>query len=180
MKILLACLMCVVLSISECFALKGGPIFPGSQVSVTGTYAGVLMPRDASNSLAIFSLQLPNNGIGTGTLVIFNLGQVYSGTLRATGDPDKGKLTGLIEATFPYITVVPSGVDDNGNPTFSTVTVVAKAAGKMEGKIKSSDSSFSSKSTRLTGSADVEFSLTVNNPFDEIIYDIIGFKQSGT
>ena len=35
-------------------------------------------------------------------------------------------------------------------------------------------------SARLTGSANVKFSLTVNNPFDEIIYDIIGFKQSST
>jgi hypothetical protein len=180
MKILLACLMCFVLSTSECFALKGGPIFPGSQTSITGTYAGVLMPTDASNSLAIFSLRLPSTGIGNGTLVIFNVGQVYSGTLQGTGDPDKGDVTGLIQATFPYITVVPSGVDDNGNPTFDTVTVVATAAGKMEGKIKSSDKSFSTRSTRLSGRADVEFSLTVNNPFDEIIYDIIGFKQSDT
>ena len=177
MKILLACLMCLVLTMSECFALKGGPIFGGSNTSVTGTYAGVLMPTDMSNSLAIFSLRLPDTGLGTGTLVIFNVGQIYSGTLQATGNPEKGSLTALISASFPYITVVPSGVDDNGNPTFDTITVSATAAGTMQGKIKADNRSFTSV-TRMTGEADVEFSLTVNNPFDEIVYDIIGFRQS--
>lgn len=171
--------MCLVLTMAECFALKGGPVFGGSQTSVTGTYAGVLMPTDMSNSMAIFTLRLPDTGLGNGTLVIFNVGQIYSGTLQATGNPDKGTLTGLISASFPYITTVPSGVDDNGNPTFDTVTVSAKAAGTMQGKIKADNRSFTSV-TRITGQADVEFSLTVNNPFDEIVYDIIGFRQSTT
>ena len=180
MRILLASLMCLVLFESECFALKGGPVYGGSKANITGTYAGVLTPTQGSNSLAIFSLQIAQTGIGTGTLVIFDVGQIYSGTLQATGDPDKGKVTGLIRATFPYIVSVPSGTDSDGNPTFTTTTVVAVAAGTMQGKVKASANFSGVTSARLTGTADVQFSLTVNNPFDEIIYDIIGFKQSST
>jgi hypothetical protein len=172
--------MCLVLTSAQCLAHKGGPIFGGSKTSVTGTYAGVLLPSANSNSLAIFSLQLPQSGIGTGSLVIFDVGQIYTGTLQATGDPDTGRITGLIRATFPYIISVPDGTDSDGNPTFTTTTVVAVAAGTMKGRVKA-DSNFSGvTSARLKGTADVEFSLTVNNPFDEIIYDIIGFKQSDT
>ena len=54
MKILLACLMCLVLTMSECFALKGGPEFGKGQVTTTGIYAGVLVPQVADNSLGIF------------------------------------------------------------------------------------------------------------------------------
>jgi hypothetical protein len=180
MRILLASLMCLVLTSAECFALKGGPVFGGTKTSTTGTYAGVFMPTEARNSLAIFSLQIAQTGIGTGTLLIFDVGQIYSGTLQATGDPDKGKVTGLVRATFPYITTVPSGTDSDGHPTFTTTTVVATAAGTMQGKVKANNRFSGVTSTRLGGTADVEFSLTVNNPFDEIIYDIIGFKQSST
>jgi hypothetical protein len=41
MKILLACLMCLVLGATECFAISGGPVFPGG-TNVVGTYAGVM------------------------------------------------------------------------------------------------------------------------------------------
>ena len=183
MKILLAALMCLVLTTAECFALKGGPPYPPGPTSATGTYAGVLIPQlgQSANSLAIFSLTLPNTGIGAGTLVIFNVGQIYSGTLQGIGDPRGGTVNGLINATFPYLTTVQSGVDDMGRPVFTTVTVVATAAGRMEGMIRTGRSTFgTTASTRITGTADVQFSLTVNNPFDEIIYDIVGFKQAGT
>ena len=178
MRILLASLMCLVLFESECFALKGGPVFDAGTTAITGTYAGVFMPTQRSNSLALFSLQLAQTGIGSGTLLIFDVGQLYTGTLQATGDPNRGRITGLIRATFPYIITVPSGTDSDGNPTFTTTTVVAVAAGTMQGKIKADNRFSGVTSTRVTGTADVQFSLTVNNPFDEIIYDIIGFKQS--
>jgi hypothetical protein len=58
--------------------------------------------------------------------------------------------------------------------------VVAVAAGTMQAKVKTGNQSSGVTSTRLSGTADVEFSLTVNNPFDEIIYDIIGFKESSS
>jgi len=59
MKILLACLMCLVLMASQCFAISGGPVFGGAQLTVTGSYAGVFVPRlipplvSATNSLAL-------------------------------------------------------------------------------------------------------------------------------
>src|ERR1700730_799538 len=41
MKILLALLMCLVLGISECFAIKGGPNYGGAG-NLIGRYAGVM------------------------------------------------------------------------------------------------------------------------------------------
>jgi hypothetical protein len=113
MRILLASLMCLVLTSAECFALKGGPVFGGSKTT-TGTYAGVFMPTQGSNSLALFTLQIAQIGIGSGTLVIFDAGQLYSGTLQATGDPDKGKVTGLIRATFPTLLLSPMAQTQTG------------------------------------------------------------------
>jgi len=183
MKILLASLMCLVLGASPCFALKGGPPYPPGPRSVTGTFAGVLLPQvgQTSNSLGLFSLPLPTTGLGTGVLVIFNAGQLYTGSMQGVGDPQTAAVTGLIRATFPYLTTVQTGVDTNGNPIFTTVTVVAVAAGIMSARIVTRRSTFNnSTSDRITGTSDVQFSLVVNQPFDEVLYDIIGFKQSGS
>jgi hypothetical protein len=183
MRILLACLMCIVLAASECFAIKGGPDYGSAGVRTTGTYAAVMTPSadsPAANSIGLFSVQIPKTGLGTGPLVIFEQGQTYVGTVQGTADPDSGKLTLLVYGSFPYITTVPSGTDSMGNPTFTTVTVIAVASGQLKGRIKANPNAFSTASARIVGKSDVEFSLTVNNPFDEIIYDVRGFKQSET
>jgi len=43
MKIVLGCLMCLTLPLSEGLAISGGPVYPGA-TDVVGTYAGVIKP----------------------------------------------------------------------------------------------------------------------------------------
>lgn len=173
MKAILGSLLCYVLFASQCFALKGGPFDGGGgQVATTGTFAGVLLPQPESfaNSIGLFTAIFPETGLGTGTLVIFQTGQTYVGTVQGLVDPKGGVVRALLYATFPYVTTVPSGVDDKGNQTFETVTVIAVASGQLIGKL--------TRSSRVTGTADVQFSLTVNNVNSEVTYDVFGFKQA--
>lgn len=204
--------MCVVLTTSQCFAIKGGPFGGGSgKVSTTGTYAGVMFaashvplccadstgkpvscssatstgtPKPCSNQptglnqIGLFSLPIPKTGIGSGTAILFEQGQIYTGTIQASADPDSAKVTGIFSASFPYVFPVETGKDAQGNPIFTIETVIAQASGKLDAKVRASTKSSSLGSIRLKGTADVQFALTVNNPFDEIIFTVSGFKQA--
>ncbi len=48
MKILFAALMCLVLGGAQCFAISGGPVYPGG-LNVVGTFGGVLLPGAITN-----------------------------------------------------------------------------------------------------------------------------------
>jgi hypothetical protein len=182
--------------------ISGGPVYgKNGAVTTTGTYAGVMfatshVPLCINNStnpptpvpctgqptglnqIGLFSLPIPKTGLGSGTAVLFNKGQIYTGTIQATGDPKGGKVTGIFSATFPYIISVPSGTDSMGHPTFTTQTVSAQASGNLHARVKSVSTAPGTTSIRLKGAADVQFELTVNNPFDEIIFSVLGFKQA--
>lgn len=180
MKALLGCLLCLVLGTAQTFAVKGGPGFGGGKVRTTGVYAGVMMPGPLSpgaNSIGLFSVAIPRSGLGTGTVVIFTAGQTYIGTFTGIADPDSADLSGQIDASFPISSPVRTGGTD-ANPIFTVRTVVATAAGKLEGKIRPNTVLFSSASARIVGTANVQFSLTVNNPFTQIGYNVSGFKQA--
>lgn len=180
MRAVLGCLLCLVLGTAQTFAIKGGPNFGGAGVRTTGTYAGVMLPGPLSpgvNSIGLFSVTIPKTGLGTGTVVIFTAGQTYTGTFQGLADPDSAKLSGEVDASFPYLATVVGSVD-NGKTIFITETVSAKAVGKLEGQITKNKNVFSTASARLTGEADIQFSLSVNNPFTEIAYTVSGFKQA--
>ena len=174
MKAILGSLLCFVLFASECFALKGGPPYPVGTVVTTGTYAAVMVPdpvhSPGTNSIGLFSAVFPQTGLGTGTLIIFQTGQTYIGTIQGLIDPKGAVISALLNATFPYLITVQTGTDDNGNPIFTTETVVAVASGQLFGKVTTN--------LRILGTADVQFSLTVNNVDSEVIYDVFGFKQA--
>ena len=174
MKALLGSLLCYVLFSTQCYAIKGGPPYPGGSFPVTGTYAGVLLPNSQvsffENSIGLFNVVFPTTGVGAGTLVIFQTGQTYVGTVQGLVDPKGSIIYALLYATFPYLTTIRTGTDDNGQPIYTTQTVVAVASGQLNGKITSA--------ARITGFADVQFSLTVNNVDSEVVYDVFGFKQA--
>jgi hypothetical protein len=179
MKILLAGLMCGLLTTLQCFAIDGGPVYPGgTAVLTTGTYAGVMLPDPVqspfANSIGLFSITIPQAGLGTGPFVVFTSGETYIGTVQGTADPDSGKLFALVNATFPVIEVVP-----NPDGSSTSITFNAVASGQVKGLIRANPNVFSTSAARITGSADVQFSLTVNNIDDEIIYQVFGFRQTG-
>jgi hypothetical protein len=218
MKILLACLMCLILTISQSFAIKGGPDYGSGNTNTVGTYAGVMTPQShvtlccdvlgslvpcgspdsngpcpnqpsGLNSIGVFSLQLPKTGSGSGTVVIFDQGQAYNGKITGSGDPKNGKVSGLIEAHFTFQQQVLSSSEDTTDPngtihhkdTFTTQSFSATASGGLNAKAQTKKTSvFATSSIRLRGTADVQFSLSVNTPFDEIVYNVVGFKQSDT
>jgi hypothetical protein len=181
MKSVLGCLLCLVLGTAQTFAIKGGPNFGGAGVRTTGIYAGVMLPGPLSpgvNSIGLFSVSIPKTGLGTGAVVIFTAGQTYTGTFQGIADPDSAKLSGEVDASFPYLATVVSSIDANGKVTYTTESVSAKAVGKLEGQIAKNKNVLSAANARLTGAADIQFSLSVNNPFTEIAYIVSGFKQA--
>src|SRR6266404_1277021 len=106
MRVLLAALMCLVFTITQAFAISGGPPYPGA-TNVVGVYAGVMKPKFPStcpadpttcpddpptcsaNSLGVFSVGVPDSGLATGTFVMFSQGRVFSGSIQGTADPGK-------------------------------------------------------------------------------------------
>jgi hypothetical protein len=189
MKIVLACLMCVLLSASECFAISGGPVF-NTSINVVGTYAGVIkiphpnappsdIPDCAKNSLGVFSVGVPTTGIASGDFVMFSQGRIFTGTIRGTADPGRAKLIGVLNATFDF-TVTIIGTDQ-------TIDVTAEANGSLKTTISNVSSQAAlgaTTATRLTGTAtlainhgEVDFA---NEPIItcEMTLRVVGFKQS--
>ena len=176
MKVLLGCLMCLVLTVSQALAISGGPWSGTTHVVVTGTYAGVLhfdsriacascMPgQTETNSIGLFTLLIPKTGLGKGTVVIFESGLTFSGTFQGLADPDTARLTGEIDTTSTV--------------TIGTSSNVETASGNMNRRIKANRNILSVASARIVGKADIQFSFLANMPFDEILYKVMGFKQS--
>lgn len=180
MKAIFGVLLCYVFLSSQCLAIKGGPPYPGGgNVTTTGTFAGVLLPSDASraNSIALFSITLPTTGLGTGPLVIFQTGETYTGTVQGITDPNSANFFALLNATFPFLITTQTGTDTKGNPIFTTTTVIASASGRLNGQFASATQFNSTTSTRITGTADVQFAQFVNQVDSEIVYDVFGFRQ---
>lgn len=184
MKILLACLMCLVLTMSECFALKGGPEFGKGQVTTTGIYAGVLVPQVADNSLGIFSVLIPNRGTGSGTVSFFRNGIFYPGTIQAIADPDSAVLTGVASSTRS-ITFTSTTDPTTGETT--NIVITFNANGSINGKIKANRVSGSLALARLTGTSDITYAtvgsapgvdLSTGNSDGPLPYEIDGFKQA--
>jgi hypothetical protein len=98
--------------------------------------------------------------------------------MQASADPDSGKLSGYIDAGFNFIDTIATGVDKDGNPTFTVVTAKAQAAGGVNAHVKADTRSSGGVSTRLTGSSLIQFNPLFGNPPEGIIYKVVGFKQA--
>lgn len=179
MKALFASLVCFVLTAVQGFAIGGGPDYGGGGITTTGIYAGVLMPGYLSpgqNSIGLYSISIPRQGLGAGNVVIFGEGLTYTGTFTGVADPDSAKLVGEIDASF-----TPISVSDSTNViviSFKTAT----ASGRLNAQLTSNSNQFSTAAVRMSGQADIAFAVTndgVNfSVRNEIVYDVIGFKQA--
>jgi hypothetical protein len=178
-------------------APNGGPAYPGTQ-NVAGTYAGALIPQTpgnpngcANNSLGIFSLVVPTSGLGTGTFVMFAQGRVFSGTVRAAADGEKGRIRGILDATFDF--TVHLGCDDPRCNTSSGCTggcdvdVTASAKGKFDVNITSASTISFGIGARLNGDVklnidqgEVDADTFVPIPTCKMRLNLDGFKQSTT
>jgi hypothetical protein len=187
MKILLAILLCPVLAASQCFAIDGGPWGGGGgHVTVTGTYAGILVPIVdpiiglADNSLALFTVRVPQTGLASGTSAVFRNGIFYTGTIIGSADPDSARLTGIVAASFQEIHSISStggaslGPEYDANGQFVNARIVANT------------NSSSTAAARIRGKASLTYrnSAVPTDPNGDsggpILYRIKGFKQSET
>ena len=193
MKAVLGCLLCLLLTTAQTFALKGGPVYPAG-TNIVGTYAGVLQPTfcprpnpaecgDAQNSIGIFSLGVPSTGNASGNFVMFSRGRVFTGTAQAFGDPQKATLKGIVSATYNYSLYVPvTETDENGTTTtrFETLDVTATAAGPLSAKIANSkSSSFGLSTTLLRGEATLNITGGVNATGEPVVTATLGLTVTG-
>jgi hypothetical protein len=199
MKTLLGCLMCSVLTMSQAFAITGGP-FGGGKANVVGTYGGALTPKPnttdnppncSANSIGIFSVGVPKNGIATGTFVMFSQGRVFSGTVQGTADQGKGTLKGVLTASFnfnvtfpptPCPTVTPA---PSCTPSAFTIAVTAMANGKLDTQIVSPQNLLGATRLRGTATLDISHGEVDSNTLEPIVscemtLKVTGFKQSST
>jgi hypothetical protein len=170
MRLLFALLLCFVLMQTECFALRGGPVFATASVPIGGTYSGVLVPdliastgtstitSDAENSLGLFTLAVPATGIATGAAFIFSAGRSFTGVINAFADPDSGRISGIIQTQFAFnlqrTTVNPT----SGAVTVTSIPITATANGQLKANIVSAPTAFSVSLARLTGTAKLDIS----------------------
>ncbi len=184
MKALLGSLLCYVLFASECFAISGGPPYPGGTISPAGTYAGVLQaefdPTDpfSTNTVGVFTVGIPTTGPSTGLFLIFSRGREFGGSIQGVTDPTRGELKALLNATFNTNVFFPS----SGLTRLITSTVT----GPLTAQITNNGNVFSQSSALLRGSATV----FIENGFLQgsldpvidgtLILDVMGFKQSST
>ena len=187
MKAVLGCLLCLVLTTSHTFALKGGPVYPGGNANVVGRYAGVLLPPfcpfadpaqcpGGLNSLGLFTLVVPQSGLGVGEAVIFSNGRAFIGSISGSANPNTANLAGVLSTEYK---TTPLG--SNGTPR-----TCATAGGQIRARIASSKRAVNSTSSILIrGTATVVVSC-----IDEVFgcpasctegttaFEIDGFKQS--
>ncbi len=175
MKALLGTLMCLVFTITQSFAISGGPWSGGNKIiGVVGTYAGVLHDIVmGSGNLGIFTLSVPQTGLATGNVFIFTGQRAFSGPITGLADPN----TDVLEATLQGIPVVSSSGE-----TIETLNF--HADGSLTSKIRLSKRSLGIASVRIRGTADVtttNSSLTCATccpPGCPTKYIVHGFKQS--
>ncbi len=178
---------------TECFALKGGPIYPAS-TNLVGTYAGVLQgvfdPTNpaSSNSIGIFSLGVPKTGNATGDFVMFSRGRVFTGTVQAFADPQKATLKGILSATYKFNLFTTTTDPTTGVKTVVTLALTATANGPIDARISTSQSSslFNSGTTLVRGDASINISEgLVNGGLEPVVASTLqlvvsGVKQSNT
>lgn len=198
MKALLSLLLVVVFLQSQAYAIHGGPGGFG-EVSVVGTYSGVLIPNEEEDdedntALALFSLPIPDVGPGVGTLLVFANGRVFTGTITAIGDQGKGRIVGILQASFDFtISVVVETVLDPGPPAVietevEEIDISANAVGELTATPTLDTNPFAlSTLGRLIGEANLDIDFGAVDPvtFEPITvtsleFIVDGVKQSPT
>jgi hypothetical protein len=156
------------------YATSGGPQYP-VDTDLSGSYSGVMKPRRADatptpsaspedhNSLGVFSVTVPQSGLGNGAFVLFSHGEIYSGSISAEADPTRASLNGVLTSSS------------------STSAATNELNGKMDARAQHTiDTPFSSVGVQLRGHAFLDFE-------DSAAPDVVvrsetmrvrGFKQS--
>ena len=126
----------------------------------------------SANSQGIFSINVPDSGLSSGTFVMFSQGRVFSGTIQGTADAGRQMMSAILHATFDFTVI------DLTNPSNQTM-LTAEANGTLNAKI----SNRSSRGIRLAGSSILDITAgTVNGDLTadvncHMALSVAGFKQ---
>ena len=115
---------------AQIWAIGGGPrSSSASASSLVGNYAGALLPSSSSanglqtNGLGLFTLSLPQTGLGKGQFIYFSEGKTFTGKITGLGDPKKQQFVGLVTAQFDVIvasfTTTGTGTDGGASANFT-------------------------------------------------------------
>jgi hypothetical protein len=195
MKTLLAILLSFIISEAPVLAIHGGYTL-GSSQSAVGTYAGVLIPTSdqilaanaadiGSNALGLFTLSIPDTGLGSGSIVVFSDGRTFTGSIQALADPNNpGGIVGIATASFTYDLY--ETLSGTAGDTVSTLPVTAQAQGSFNASTTSSDiNSISPTGIDLDGTS----TLNIDQGFvsgsngtpiivETVTFAVDGFQQS--
>ena len=189
MKKLLPILLCYVLMTTQVYAISGGPVFGGSGIDPIGTYSGVIIVKavkdfvldpdtgstiidpttgqaktttdDSTVSLGLFSLGVPTVSVATGAFIQFVNGDVFTGNIVASVDPDSSALSGIVEGTSSYSLTFNEVV--NGAAVTLVEVIDNSIAGKVTAQISGTRAG-SLASARVVGTAN----LIVNSGGDRV------------
>jgi hypothetical protein len=74
------------------------------------------------NGLGLFSLSVPETGLGVGSFVYFSEGRTFTGTITGLADPERQTLIGLLRGQFDIITASIQASDDTFGDFSATFT----------------------------------------------------------
>jgi hypothetical protein len=201
MNRILSLLMVFVFLQTQSWALSGGPFGSGNASStLTGTYAGVLVPQIApvigtSSAVGLFSLVQADTGFATGTISLFINGTAFNGGITGIMDPKRGAFRGVINAASSITIQVPVSTTSivNGVPVVTTTIQNRNisAQGNMDAEVapdteRNAFLTTASSATRIKGTAVVDIFVTIDpttgtpNVTQTTAFDVDGFKQADT
>ena len=99
MKKILSLLLACVFVQTQCWALSGGPIYPGAGFPASGekfVYGGAMIPRSGSNSMGVFFVSAPVGKVGTGQFNFFIEGELVTGEITGATDA-KGNFSAVFQ-----------------------------------------------------------------------------------
>ncbi|MGA3171307.1 MAG: hypothetical protein ABSE62_09855 [Chthoniobacteraceae bacterium] len=198
MKTALAILLSFIICEAPVLADHGYTL--GGEQSAVGTYAGALIPIQdvvltsgtsatsdfGSNSLGLFTLNVVQTGLGTGTVALFSGDQEMNGTIQATQNPETAtQIIGVMTATGQVTSATFNGGLFFGNETLTQLT--GNAGGSLIANVVAGGVN-SPTGTNLTGTSQLTVTAaqtgtdgnTVLIPTDNITYAVDGFQQSTT
>jgi hypothetical protein len=193
MKTLLAILLSFIVTEAPVLAIHGGYTLGGAS-SATGTYAGVLIPTSSvsngaainfgSNSLGLFTLNIPSTGVGNGSVVIFSGAVQTVGTIDALPDPNNvGGIIGVLQAQDLETVFSDTGI--LGIFGVTQQQIVAEASGSLTASTSNNAISNSPTGVNLSGTSVVTFSTPnattgILTATEQVTFAVEGFQQSST
>lgn len=195
LQIFASFLFTLVLFHGQAMALVGGPAYPVTE-SAGGLYSGVMVQiystldgksdsndfditslNTSSGSIALFSVEQPPLGLGTGEIVVFDEGRVFTGLISTAISPKGGDIKGIITAGYTYSLFV--GYNNQGNATFVDLSISMNGTFYLN---VASNNMFNSDLLAIEGEAEL---LRNNGDIDQngnlviddkVIYAIDGYK----